>query len=76
MRASDNPAGKAYQEAIFSQNQPAIMFFTDDIKGDFERISGNGGDFAMPPTEVTGSTIAQIKDGCGNLVQITQLQRW
>jgi len=76
LAASDNPAGKAYQEAIFKQNQPAIMFFTDDIKADFERIKGNGGDFAMPPTEVTGSTIAQIADGCGNLVQLTQLQRW
>lgn len=73
---NDNPAGKAYQEAIFSQNQPAVMFFTDDIKADFERIKGNGGDFTMPPTEVTGSTIAQIADGCGNLVQLTQLQRW
>ncbi len=51
------------------------MFFTDDIKGDFERITA-GGAFTMPPTEVTGSTIAQIEDGCGNLVQITQLQRW
>ena len=76
LAASDNPAGKAYQEAIFQQNQPAIMLFTDDIKGDFERITGNGGDFSMPPTEVTGSTIAQIQDGCGNLVQLTQLARW
>jgi hypothetical protein len=30
----------------------------------------------MPPTEVTGSTIAMLRDTCGNLVQITQLARW
>jgi hypothetical protein len=30
----------------------------------------------MPPTEVTGSTIAMLKDTCGNLIQITQLARW
>ena len=29
----------------------------------------------MPPTEVTGSTIAQPNDTCGNLIQITQLAR-
>ncbi len=29
----------------------------------------------MPPTEVTGSTIAQLNDTCGNLIQITQLAR-
>ncbi|HKD23619.1 MAG TPA: VOC family protein, partial [Rhizomicrobium sp.] len=58
------------------QNQPAVMFFTDDIKGDCERIKKQGGDFAKPPTEVTGSTIAMLNDTCGNLVQITQLAKW
>jgi len=73
---NDNPAGRAYQQALFQQGQPAIMFFTDDVKGDYERIKAHGGEFKMPPTEVTGSTIAQINDTCGNLVQITQLARW
>jgi predicted enzyme related to lactoylglutathione lyase len=73
---NDNPAAKAYQQAIFHQGQPAVMFFTDDIKGDYERIKASGAAFAMPPTEVTGSTIAQLNDTCGNLVQITQLARW
>jgi len=71
---SDNPAGKAYQQALFAQGQPALMLFSDDIKADFERIKSNGGAFKMEPTDVTGSTIAQIEDGCGNLVQITQLK--
>ncbi|MBZ9672485.1 VOC family protein [Mesorhizobium sp. B3-2-1] len=73
---NDNPAAKAYQQAIFKQGQPALMLFTDDIKGDHERIKANGGAFAMAPTAVTGSTIAQVNDGCGNLVQITELARW
>jgi predicted enzyme related to lactoylglutathione lyase len=70
---NDNPAGKAYQQALFQQNQPAIMFNTDDVQGDFERIKANGGNFTMEPTDVTGSKIAIINDGCGNLVQLTQL---
>jgi predicted enzyme related to lactoylglutathione lyase len=73
---NNNPAAKAYQQAIFQQGQPAVMFFTDDIKGDCERIKARGAEFTMPPTEVTGSTIAQVNDTCGNLVQITQLARW
>jgi predicted enzyme related to lactoylglutathione lyase len=71
-----NPAAKAYQQALFLQNQPAVMFFTDDIKADHERIKARGGAFTMPPTAVTGSTIAQLDDTCGNLIQITQLARW
>jgi predicted enzyme related to lactoylglutathione lyase len=73
---NNNPAAKAYQEAIFQQNQPAIMFFTDDVKGDYERIKARGAEFTMPPAAVTGSTIAMVKDTCGNLVQLTQLARW
>jgi predicted enzyme related to lactoylglutathione lyase len=72
---NDNPAAKAFQEARFAQGQPAVMFFTDDIKGDYERIKGVA-EFTMPPTEVTGSTIAMLNDTCGNLIQITQLARW
>ena len=76
LAADDSPAAKAYQQAIFQQGQPAVMFFTDDVKGDYERIKARGAEFTMPPTEVTGSTIAQLSDTCGNLIQITQLARW
>jgi predicted enzyme related to lactoylglutathione lyase len=73
---NNNPAAKAYQQAVFQQNQPAIMFFTDDIKSDYERIKSRGAEFTMPPTDVTASTIAMLKDTCGNLVQLTQLKRY
>lgn len=71
---NDNPAAKAYQEAMFQQSQPASMFYTDDIKGDYERIMARGAEFTMPPTDVTASIIAMLKDTCGNLIQLTQLK--
>src|SRR5438067_3103165 len=55
---NNNPAAKAYQQAMFQQNQPAAMFFTENIKGDYERIKAHGAEFTMPPTDVTASTIA------------------
>jgi predicted enzyme related to lactoylglutathione lyase len=73
---NDSPAAAAYQQAIFQQGQPAVMVFTGDVRGDYERIKARGAAFTMPPTEVTGSTIAQLNDTCGNLVQISQLARW
>jgi predicted enzyme related to lactoylglutathione lyase len=72
----NNPAAKAYQQALFQQSQPAAMFFTDDVQADYERMKARGASFTMPPTDTTGSTIAMVNDGCGNLVQITQLKRW
>jgi len=73
---SDNPAAKAYQQAMLQQGQPAAMFFSDDVKGDYERIKARGAEFTMAPTEVPGATIAKVNDTCGNLIQITQLARW
>ena len=73
---NNNPAAKTYQQALFQQNQPAAMFFTDDLQADYERIKARGVEFTMPPTDVTGSKIAKLGDGCGNLIQLTQLMRW
>lgn len=73
---NNSPAAKAYQQALFQQGQPAMMFFTDDVKSDYERIKAQGAEFIMPPTDVPGSTIAKLNDTCGNLIQLTQLARW
>ncbi|MBC7973982.1 MAG: VOC family protein [Myxococcales bacterium] len=75
--ALDNdPAAKAFQQAQFENRQPAVMFYSDDVKADYERIKARGAEFTTPPTDVTGSTIATLNDTCGNLLQITQLKRW
>jgi predicted enzyme related to lactoylglutathione lyase len=72
---NDNPAAKAYQQAIFEQGQPAAMFSTDDVRADYERIKARGAEFTTPPTDVTASTIAMLNDTCGNLIQLTELAR-
>ena len=76
LAANGDPAAKAWQQSLASKGQPAAMFFTDDVKADYEKIQERGGRFTMPPTDVTASIIAMLNDGCGNLVQITQLKRW
>jgi predicted enzyme related to lactoylglutathione lyase len=73
---NNNPPAQVYQQAIFQQNQPATNFFTDNIDADYQRIKSLGGQFTMPPTDVTASIIAIVNDTCGNLIQITQLKKW
>ncbi|MGH9404625.1 MAG: VOC family protein [Terriglobia bacterium] len=73
---NNSPAAKAYQQALFQQSQPAAMFYTDDLKSDYERTKARGAEFTMPPTDVTASTIAMLKDTCGNLIQLTELKRY
>ena len=40
------------------------------------RMKPLGAEFTMPPTKVTGSTVAMINDTCGNLIQIVKLDAW
>ena len=76
LAANDDPAAKAYQQALFERGERAIMFYVDDVQGEFERLTAAGAAFTMPPAKVTGSTIAVLNDTVGNLIQITKLDRW
>jgi predicted enzyme related to lactoylglutathione lyase len=69
------PAAKTYQESIFKQGVSAANFFVEDVQKEYERMIKLGVRFTMKPTKVTGSTIALLDDTCGNLIQITQLDR-
>jgi catechol 2,3-dioxygenase-like lactoylglutathione lyase family enzyme len=70
------PAAQTYQQALHQQGMPAVMFFVDDLAKEHERLRALDVAFTKPPTKTTGSTIAMLDDGCGNLVQLTQLDAW
>ena len=70
------PAGQTYQQALYQQGMPAVMFFVDDLAKEHERLQGLGVAFTQPPTKTTGSTIAMLDDTCGNRIQLTQLDAW
>jgi predicted enzyme related to lactoylglutathione lyase len=54
----------------------AAMFFTDDLQADHERMKARGAEFTEPPKDVGYAQIAILRDGSGNLVQVTQLKKW
>ena len=76
LAANDNPDARDYQQALFAKGQPAAMFYVDDVQREYDRMKPLGAELTMPPTKVTGSTIAMLNDTCGNLIQIVTLDRW
>ena len=70
-----NPAGKTFQEAMFSQGIPVAAFEVTDITREFERLKKGGVAFTREPTAAGPVTIAIFADGCGNLIQLYQLRR-
>ena len=75
LEANTDPAARTYQQARFQKGQPAAIFFVDDVQSEYDRLKGLGVKFTKPPMKVTASTIAVLDDTCGNLIQITALDR-
>ena len=73
LQSNANPAGKAYQEAVRGQGQPAAQFLVGDVQAEHDRLVAKGVKFTMPVTKTTGSVIAMLDDTCGNLIQLTKL---
>ena len=51
------------------------VFETDDIKGDYERLSAQGVEFVSPPKERFYGIEAIVKDNSGNWFSLTQQKR-
>ena len=67
-----NPAGKAFQEAMFAQKIPVAAFETQDIDADYKRLSALDVVFLSAPKQEGALKIAVFSDTCGNLIQIYQ----
>jgi len=73
LEPNENPAARAYQEALFQQGIPLTAFAVEDIQKEFERMKTRGVMFTLEPTRVGSQTVAVFADTCGNLIQLYQL---
>src|SRR5258708_2893666 len=60
-----NPAGKTFQEAMFSQGIPLAAFEVSDIAGEFARLTAKGVAFTREPMKAGPVTLAVFSDTCG-----------
>jgi catechol 2,3-dioxygenase-like lactoylglutathione lyase family enzyme len=67
-----NPAGKAFQTAMFAQGIPLAAFEVADIATEYARLNAAGVAFTRPPTLAGPITMAVFSDTCGNLIQLYQ----
>ncbi len=72
LESNSNPAGKAFQEAMYKQNARAAQFLVSDVQAEHDRLAAKGVKFTTPVTNVTGAIIAVLDDTCGNLIQLFQ----
>jgi glyoxylase I family protein len=67
-----NPAGRAFQQAMFQQGIPLTAFEVSDLAAEHARLKERGVVFTIEPTEAGAVRIAVFADTCGNLIQLYQ----
>jgi catechol 2,3-dioxygenase-like lactoylglutathione lyase family enzyme len=67
-----NPAGRAFQEAMFAQKIPVAAFQVADIHTEFARLRDRNVVFVTEPFDAGAVQLAVFSDTCGNLIQIYQ----
>lgn len=73
LEPSDNPAAKAFKQALYQQGITVASFAVDDIYREYERLKQLDVVFTQAPTPVGPATAAVFDDTCGNLIQIIQI---
>ncbi|MGW1679478.1 VOC family protein [Saccharopolyspora sp. NPDC002376] len=73
LEPDSNPAAKSYNEALVNDGIPATSFQVDDVRAEFDRLTGLGVRFTQEPLQMGDVTTAVFDDTCGNLIQIVQM---
>jgi catechol 2,3-dioxygenase-like lactoylglutathione lyase family enzyme len=70
LEPDSHPAAEPFKDALVDDGIPFTSFAVDDVRRDFERLTGLGVRFTQEPTVMGPVTTAVLDDTCGNLIQI------
>ncbi|MFE4616734.1 VOC family protein [Streptomyces sp. NPDC056747] len=70
LEPAGHPAVKPYRDALVQDGIPLAQFAVDDVRAEYERLSGLGVRFTQEPLEMGPVTTAVFDDTCGNLIQL------
>ncbi|MFE4692707.1 MULTISPECIES: VOC family protein [Streptomyces] len=70
LEPAGHPAAATYRDALVEDGIPLAQFAVEDVKAEYERLSGLGVRFTQEPLEMGPVTTAVFDDTCGNLIQI------
>jgi len=73
LEPAGHPAVQPYRDALVADGIPVTAFAVDDVRAEFERLSGLGVRFTQEPLDMGTVITAVLDDTCGNLVQLQQL---
>jgi len=73
LEPNQNPAGRAFQEAMLAQGIPVAAFEVADLAAEYDRLTALGAAFVRKPTLAGPVSVALLADTCVNLIQLYQV---
>jgi predicted enzyme related to lactoylglutathione lyase len=73
LEPNNNPIARTYQEGLYNQDLPIMVFGVEDIHKEYERLTALGVVFRGEPSKSDWGTQAVMEDTCGNLIQLHQV---
>ena len=67
-----HPAAKIYQQTIFEEGIPAMVFHSADIHQEYEELLKKGVNFETSPNKNGDHWTVVFDDTCGNWIQLLQ----
>jgi catechol 2,3-dioxygenase-like lactoylglutathione lyase family enzyme len=72
LEPNSSPIAEPFHKAVYEAGLPIIVFGTEDVQKEYERLKSKGVVFRSEPAQ-EGPVIAAIfEDTCGNLIQLAQ----
>jgi predicted enzyme related to lactoylglutathione lyase len=72
LEPNHHPIAKTYQEGLYSNGIPAIVFTTSNVQDEYERLKVAGVKFLSAPMKTDYGIEALFEDGFGNIIQLYQ----
>jgi predicted enzyme related to lactoylglutathione lyase len=72
LEPNDNTIAKNYQEGLYNNGIPVIVFTAADVQQEYERLLNAGVKFRNAPTKTQYGMDALFEDGFGNIIQLYQ----
>jgi catechol 2,3-dioxygenase-like lactoylglutathione lyase family enzyme len=69
-----HPAARPFKDALVEDGIPFTSFAVEDVRREYERLSGLGVRFTQEPLDAGPVTTAVLDDTCGNLIQIAAMR--
>jgi len=72
LEPNNSQLAKTYQQGLYDQEIPCIIFGVADIQKEFKNLTAKGVVFTKEPVKTEVGTQALFEDTCGNFIQLYQ----